>query len=88
MNLNKMARNRILASGLTIAGYSRYWFPNGKGKWGGDACGCPDDRCKDGFHHQPHEDCGCLPVTLDEYAASLRRADDRTVTPCDAAEKK
>lgn len=64
--LNKEARRRITNAGFTVAGYTRHWFPSGK--WGGDACGCPDDRCKDGFHHQPTEECGCLPVTLEIYA--------------------
>lgn len=30
------------------------------GKWFGDRCGCIDDRCADGHHHDPHEECGCL----------------------------
>ena len=68
--LNKTARRRIQAFGLTVAGYTRYHFPSGK--WGGDACGCADDRCKDGFHHMPDEDCGCLPVLLRQYADSLK----------------
>lgn len=68
--LNKAARERIKASGLTIAEYVRYHFVGRPGEradaiWGGDACGCSDDRCKDGFHHQPDEDCGCLPVLID-----------------------
>lgn len=62
--LNKAARARIQASGLTVAHYVRYHFPSGK--WGGDACGCSDDRCKDGFHHQPDEECGCLPVLIEQ----------------------
>jgi hypothetical protein len=62
--LNRVARERIKASGLTIARYVRYHFPSGR--WGGDACGCADDRCKDGFHHYPDEECGCLPVLIEQ----------------------
>lgn len=38
----------------------------GYGRWRGDACGCPDDRCI-GHHHGADEPCGCLRVLLDEY---------------------
>lgn len=31
--------------------------------WGGDACGCPDDRCI-GHHHNPTDECGCLTALL------------------------
>src|SRR5205823_795368 len=66
--LTKQARETIkwwwfgetAAERTTIAGYIRY---NGysNGKWGGDRCGCPDDRCI-GYHHQDETDCGCLEV--------------------------
>ena len=75
MNLNKTARERIKARthhlGGSVAGYIRFHMRGNK--WGGDACGCSDDRCKDGFHHQPDEDCGCLPVLGDMYAESLKK---------------
>lgn len=32
-----------------------------------DRCGCSDDRCMDGFHHDPDEECGCLPVRIGDY---------------------
>lgn len=51
----------------TIAGYTRHNF--GDQGWGGDRCGCVDDRCI-GFHHDEHEECHCLPVWLDDYVAS------------------
>ncbi|EWT04823.1 hypothetical protein N864_05800 [Intrasporangium chromatireducens Q5-1] len=51
----------------TIAGYVRHWFPDGQ--WGGDECGCTDDRCI-GYHHDELDECGCLPVLLDEYLES------------------
>jgi hypothetical protein len=63
--LGRAAREEIKASGLTIAGYVRRagWVD---GKWHGDACGCTDDRCI-GYHHDELEDCGCLPVLLEDY---------------------
>jgi hypothetical protein len=39
------------------------------GKWGGDACGCFDDRCANGFHHTGPDDCGCLQAMLDDAVA-------------------
>lgn len=36
--------------------------------WGGDECGCPDDRCI-GYHHLADEPCGCFRVLLDEYVS-------------------
>lgn len=45
-NLSQQARNVIrwwVDGPVTIAGYVRYWFPDGS--WRGDSCGCPDDRC-------------------------------------------
>lgn len=66
--LSPVARNVIRFwrpdEGLTIAGYVRHFFPGGR--WGGDVCGCHDDRCV-GYHHDADEDCGCLPVMLGEY---------------------
>jgi hypothetical protein len=53
---------------LTIAGYTRHYFPDGK--WLGDRCGCFDDRCI-GYHHNDESDCTCFAVCLDEYANSL-----------------
>lgn len=61
--LDARAREAIKDSGLTIAAYTRYWFPDEK--WHGDACGCTDDRCK-GFHHDFTDECGCLAVQINE----------------------
>ena len=61
--LSRTARPEILERGVTIAAFVRSWYPDGR--WGGDRCGCPDDRCR-GFHHEEHEECGCLPVVLAE----------------------
>lgn len=56
---------------VTITGYVRRYFPDGT--WGGDECGCIDDRCI-GFHHDELGECGCLPVWLDEWVAEQRAA--------------
>lgn len=68
-NLSQRARDVIkgegwLVPGVTIAGYVRYWFEDGV--WGGDACGCFDDRCI-GYHHEGAAGCGCFETTLSEY---------------------
>jgi hypothetical protein len=65
--LTKQAREAIQSwpwGRVTIAGYTRHFFPDGK--WHGDRCGCVDDRCI-GFHHIDESDCQCLPVWLDDY---------------------
>ena len=58
------AREAIKARGLTIVGYSRHYFE--EDRWRGDECGCTDDRCT-GYHHDASDECGCLPVLLDQY---------------------
>jgi hypothetical protein len=79
--LNAAAKAVLRDAGVTQADWAREWFPCnavpgdrsteiGRPAWLGDACGCPDDRCKDGFHHEPHEDCGCLGVLLNRYLIS------------------
>jgi hypothetical protein len=57
----------------TIAGYIR-WNGYSDGKWGGDRCGCPDDRCI-GFHHDDENDCGCLEVLLGEYVDAIKHGE-------------
>ena len=64
--LSPEARQEIQAAGLTVAAYVRDRYPDGQ--WGGDLCGCPDDRCR-GHHHDVGEDCGCLTSLLREQAA-------------------
>jgi hypothetical protein len=59
--LTPLARVEIQGAGLTVADYVRRFCPDGQ--WTGDRCGCTDDRCV-GFHHDEHEDCGCLPVLI------------------------
>jgi hypothetical protein len=69
--LSREARDTIKAAGwydpsVTIAGYVRHWYPDGE--WGGDLCGCVDDRCI-GFHHEAGEVCDCLAGWLDALRA-------------------
>ncbi|WIX78674.1 hypothetical protein QRX50_46300 [Amycolatopsis carbonis] len=61
--LNLHAREQLRAAGISQAQWARQYF--GDGRWHGDECGCPDDRCI-GFHHDAEDDCGCLPALLDE----------------------
>ena len=42
---------------------STRWVP--AAEWHGDVCGCKDDRCV-GYHHDENEECGCLPVLIEE----------------------
>ena len=63
--LTPFARSTIRDHGITIAEYVRKAGGSTDGDWHGDRCGCSDDRCI-GFHHDENEDCGCLPVLLEE----------------------
>ena len=63
--LNETAKAMLRDAGVSQAAWARANGP-ADGSWGGDACGCPDDRCA-GSHHGEDEDCGCLPVLLDQY---------------------
>lgn len=63
--LSPRARQEIQWAGLTVAAYVREWYPDGQ--WGGDRCGCPDDRCR-GHHHGVGEPCGCLASLIAERA--------------------
>lgn len=63
--LHGVAKLMIQDSGFTIIAYVRTWYP--AGVWGGDRCGCTDDRCI-GYHHDEDDECQCLPVLLQEAA--------------------
>ncbi|MFI5068206.1 MAG: hypothetical protein ACHP9Z_30080 [Streptosporangiales bacterium] len=65
--LNATAKAALRAAGVSRGAWARYHFYS-DGRWGGDACGCPDDRCI-GYHHDGPDDCGCLPALLDQMAA-------------------
>lgn len=82
MKLNETARAALRAADVTPAEWSAY---HRMGKtWTGDACGCPDDRCI-GSHHERPDDCGCLPVLLEEKwredAADIARAESLGICP-------
>ena len=63
--LNATAQGALRDAGVTQGAWARAnYMPDGR--WCGDTCGCPDDRCI-GFHHDSPADCGCLPVLLDDY---------------------
>jgi hypothetical protein len=66
--LNAAALRAIRDAGFTRAEWARM-NGNPDGKWSGDQCGCPDDRCANGFHHIGVNDCGCLPTLLDRSVA-------------------
>lgn len=65
VQLNDEARFLLQGHDITETDWARYWH-GGKTAWGGDACGCPDDRCI-GYHHVSTEPCGCLRVLIREY---------------------
>lgn len=70
--LTPLARAEIQQSGLTVAEYVRKAGWN-DGDWHGDRCGCTDDRCI-GHHHDENDDCGCLPVLIEEALGWQRPA--------------
>jgi hypothetical protein len=69
--LNSYAKAELRDAGVSQAAWARANYP-ADGTWGGDACGCPDDRCI-GFHHHGPGDCGCLPVLLAQYLSGEGR---------------
>lgn len=65
--LSRYAREVIAARGVKVADYMAFVNGSRPPEWYGDQCGCPDDRCADGYHHDGGaEECGCLPALLDE----------------------
>lgn len=67
--LTPRARQAIREAGFTVAEFARM-HGYADGKWHGDVCGCTDTgRCANGFHHMGTDDCGCLPVLLEQAAA-------------------
>jgi hypothetical protein len=67
--LNAAAKAALRDAGVTQADWAREHFADGR--WHGDTCGCPDDRCV-GYHHYEDEVCGCLPALLDKYRGPRR----------------
>ena len=70
--LNADAKAALRDAGVSQAEWARANWSS-SGRWSGDACGCPDDRCI-GYHHYDGEDCGCLQTLLQSYVAG----EDRT----------
>lgn len=66
--LNSEALATLAAHEITARQWAvRNYYADGQ--WGGDACGCPDDRCI-GYHHDEQDDCGCLAALLEESGGS------------------
>lgn len=59
--LTHQAKTALRDAGVSQAAWARQHFLDGK--WHGDRCGCPDDRCI-GYHHDDEDDCQCLPALL------------------------
>jgi len=65
MKLSEGVKAKLREAGVSQAAWARANWQN-DGRWRGDACGCPDDRCI-GHHHGDGEECRCFPGLLDEY---------------------
>lgn len=78
--LNAQARSTLADAGITMRDWIAYggWLKEDtdetgnrrwvqETEWRGDECGCDDDRCID-YHHDEGEECGCLPVLIENRA--------------------
>lgn len=66
MKLSATTRAALRDAGFTPAQWATMW--GYRGEWGGDQCGCFDDRCI-GHHHEGADGCGCLASMLDDAVA-------------------
>ncbi|RGE19019.1 hypothetical protein [Leucobacter sp. wl10] len=64
-NLNAHALHELELQGWTEADWCRLHGHDPAQPWGGDACGCSDDRCI-GHHHDATDECQCLPAMIDQ----------------------
>jgi hypothetical protein len=64
--LSAAALAAIRDAGFTRAEWLRMW--GYLAAWGGDRCGCFDDRCI-GHHHEGAEGCGCLEAMIADAVA-------------------
>lgn len=65
--LSRYARQVIVARGVKVGDYMTHVNGSSPPVWYGDTCGCPDDRCSGGYHHDGGDDqCNCLPAVLDQ----------------------
>ena len=71
MKLNEDAKTALREAGVSQAAWARANYYS-DGRWHGDACGCPDDRCI-GYHHDEDGECGCLQVLLEQYLTGTGR---------------
>lgn len=71
--LSAQARQIITERGITVSDYIAGRFTDGV--WHGDTCGCTDDRCQGGYHHDTGERCGCLASELDDHLHDRQAAD-------------
>ena len=91
--LNSEARRVLADAGITVRDWITYggWLTAvtdeagdsrriPETEWRGDECGCTDDRCI-GYHHDEHEECGCLPALIQERTKA-REAYDIVWQPC------
>lgn len=72
--LNHTARETLRAAGLGPTAWAKRHGYESADAWGGDECGCPDDRCI-GYHHDADEECSCLPALIQELRRDERKAD-------------
>lgn len=76
--LSLEAQGIIRSAGFTVREYVEHFGAaksRGVLEWSGDTCGCTDDRCRDGYHHDPHEECGCLRAALEDLSHHRAAAD-------------
>ena len=64
--LTAEAKNELRSCNITELAWARQFFADGK--WHGDKCGCPDDRCG-GYHHEENEDCRCISALIEDWEA-------------------
>jgi hypothetical protein len=62
-SLSVTALRTIRAAGFTRSQWLLMW--GYAETWGGDRCGCFDDRCI-GYHHEGADGCGCLNTMIDD----------------------
>jgi hypothetical protein len=73
--MRRSAIAKLKQSGVTRYAYVDYYFGPGA-TWGGDRCGCVDDRCI-GFHHDQTQECGCLQGWIDELLINRCSTEER-----------
>lgn len=67
--LNTEARTTLRNAGLGPTAWAKLHGDADAAIWHGDACGCPDDRCR-GHYHDTTQPCGCLDVLIADHLAA------------------